>query len=312
MPRELLPGQRSELWILDVESGQSHLRWTSSEVLIEAPNWTKDGRLIVNADGKLFALAADGDDDLVHLPTHGLDDLNNDHVLDPDGRHIVVSDSGTRHIHRVDLESGEQVQLTGHDDGLFHFLHGVSPDGSEIAWVGLSVVGPEWTPENIRTNLYASAIAEADAAARAEGQSPGRRQLTDDAFADDGPEFSPDGEWIWFNSERRADTDDAPAAPGHAQIFRMPATGGHPTQLTFDERVNWFPHLSPSGCRLVYISFPPGTLGHPENKDVILRELFFDGGYRDLVHLPGGQGTINVNSWSPDSKRIAYVAYPFT
>ena len=304
--RSLLPGQSAQLWLLDVESGESRLRWSSSELLVEAPNWTSDGRLIVNGDGKLFALTADGDDEPVHLPTPGLDDLNNDHVLDPDGRHIFVSDTGTKQIHRVDLSTGEQVQVTGHDEGLFHFLHGVSPDGAEIAWVGLSLVG-EWSQGNIRTNLYCSS-----ASGPGEGPtSPGRRQLTDDEFPDDGPEFSPDGEWLWFNSERRTAADEAPAAPGHAQIFRMPSSGGHPTQLTFDERVNWFPHISPSGCKLVYISFPPGTLGHPENKDVILRELFFDGGFRDLVRLPGGQGTINVNSWSPDSKRIAYVAYPF-
>ncbi|CAI9400581.1 TolB family protein [Aestuariimicrobium sp. T2.26MG-19.2B] len=296
-PRELLPGQRAEIWILYVDSGERRLRWASSEVLVEAPNWHADGRLIVNANGQLFSLEADGDDAPSPLPIHGLDDLNNDHVLDPDGRHIFVSDSGTRHIHRADLTTGEQVQVTGDDDGLWHFLHGVSPDGREIAWVGLTFS----EDDGVRTNLFTSLAVQAEGLAA----SPGRHQLTDDAFPDDGPEYSPDGQWIWFNSERGS------AEPGHAQVFRMPAKGGHPTQLTFDERVNWFPHVSPSGCKLVYLSFPTGTEGHPENRDVILRELYFDSGYRDLVALPGGQGTINVNSWSPDSTRVAYVAYPF-
>ena len=84
-------------------------------------------------------------------------------------------------------------------------------------------------------------------------------------------------------------------------------------QLTFDERVNWFPHLSPDGTKVVYLSFPPGTTGHPANKDVILRTMSPDGAdHRDVVAFFGGQGTINVNSWAPDSKRFAYVAYPIS
>ncbi len=83
-------------------------------------------------------------------------------------------------------------------------------------------------------------------------------------------------------------------------------------QLTHDDRVNWFPHISPDGKWIVYISFPPGTVKHPANKDVILRRMKSDGSeHADVVALFGGQGTINVNSWSPDSKRFAYVAYPF-
>lgn len=299
--RQHLPGQRSELWLLDLDSGERRLRWSSAELLIEAPNWTTDGRLIVNGEGKLFTLTADGDDEPSHLDTPGLVDLNNDHVLDPDGRHIHVSDSASKHIHRVDLATGSSVQLTGDDGGLWHFLHGVSPDGGEIAWVGLSLN----EGGAVRTNLYCSRAQSNDAGASAAGAtSPGLRQLTDDDLPDDGPEFSPDGRWLWFNSER------AGGEPGHAQIFRMTTEGGEATQLTFDERVNWFPHVSPSGERVVYVSFPPGTLGHPENKQVILRELLDEGQYRDLVELPGGQGTINVNSWSPDSRRIAYVSYP--
>ena len=80
-------------------------------------------------------------------------------------------------------------------------------------------------------------------------------------------------------------------------------------QLTHDERVNWFPHISPDGTWVVYISFPPGTLKHPANKDVILRRMRPDGGEQaDILGFNGGQGTINVNSWSPDSKRIAFVS----
>jgi Tol biopolymer transport system component len=127
------------------------------------------------------------------------------------------------------------------------------------------------------------------------------------SYPNDGPEYSPDGRWLYFNAERAAKVQ------GHAQCFRMKPDGTGIEQLTFDERVNWFPHLSPDGQSVVYISFPPGTLGHPPDKDVILRFMRPDGsGQREIVSLFGGQGTINVNSWAPDSKRFAYVAYPVT
>ena len=130
-------------------------------------------------------------------------------------------------------------------------------------------------------------------------------QLTDSAAPHDGSEFSPDGEWLYFNSERGSDV------PGHAQLFRMRLDGSGIEQLTQDERVNWFPHISPDGTKVVYISFPAGTVKHPTNKDVILRRMRPDGGQpADLLAFNGGQGTINVNSWSPDSRHFAFVMYP--
>jgi Tol biopolymer transport system component len=90
----------------------------------------------------------------------------------------------------------------------------------------------------------------------------------------------------------------------------MARDGSNIEQLTSDERVNWFPHVSPDGQRIAYVSFPPGTLGHPADRNVIVRMMEKDGRVRDLVHLFGGQGTMNVTSWAPDSRRFAYVAYP--
>jgi TolB protein len=130
-------------------------------------------------------------------------------------------------------------------------------------------------------------------------------QVTNDEHADDGSEYSPDGNWIYFNSERASTT------PGHAQLFRIPVSGGAVEQLTFDERVNWFPHPAPDGSAVAYVSFPPGTLGHPADiDDVRLRLLDTTGQIREITSLFGGQGTMNVPSWSPDSKSFAYVAYP--
>jgi Tol biopolymer transport system component len=129
-------------------------------------------------------------------------------------------------------------------------------------------------------------------------------QLTNDAHPDDGAEFSPDGQWIYFNSERGS------ATKGHAQLFRIPVAGGEPEQLTHDERVNWFPHPSPNGRSIAYVSFPPGTEGHPADLDVIVRRRDETGAIHDIAEVFGGQGTMNVPSWDPAGERIAIVAYP--
>ena len=289
MPRTLAPGQRSRIHVLDVDTGEDRIVHESSEVLYEAPNWALDGAaLILNGDGHLFRLDVEGGRPL-RIDLGDLAPLNNDHVLDPDGVHIYVS-AEDGHIHRAPLAGGGGVQIT-QDDGLLHFLHGVSPDGATLLYTGVQrTADGSWMPPNLFA-LPASG-----------GESV---QLTDDEFPDDGPEHSPDGTWIYFNSER------ARTVPGHAQLFRMRPAGTGIEQLTHDERVNWFPHLSPDGERLAHISFPPGTEGHPADLAVILRLSAPDGsGQRDLVHLDGGQGTINVNSWAPDSRRLAYVDYP--
>lgn len=132
------------------------------------------------------------------------------------------------------------------------------------------------------------------------------RPLIDDTAPADGAEFSPDGEWIYFNTERFS-TD-----PGHAQIARVRPDGSGLEQLTFDERVNWFPHLSPDGDSAYYISFPPGTLGHPADLPVEIRFVRTDdwAAATTVAALFGGQGTINVNGWEPNGRRFAYVDYP--
>ena len=76
--------------------------------------------------------------------------------------------------------------------------------------------------------------------------------------------------------------------------------------------VDWFPHVSPDGRFASYIAFPAGTLGHPADVDVEVRLVSTDDWSTPLRRYPlfGGQGTLNVNSWSPDSARFAFVAYP--
>ncbi|GIG70446.1 TolB family protein [Phytomonospora endophytica] len=291
--RPLRPGQRARLLVGDVEGGPTRLVHECAGSALEAPNWSPDGRwLVYNHDGLLYRIAADGSGGPERIDTGGVTDANNDHCLSPDGATVYLS-AGDWHIHAVPFIGGEPRRVTNeHAPGPFrHFLHGVSPDGSTLAYVGVEPFeGDEWGYRNIFT-IPAGGGADT--------------RLTDSAAPADGPEYSPDGEWIYFNSEHGA------KAPGHAQIFRMRTDGSGLQQLTADERVNWFPHLSPDGWHVLYVSFPPGTLGHPADVEVILR-VMGPGGEdpRDVVALFGGQGTLNVNGWAPDSRHFAFVDYP--
>jgi TolB protein len=288
----MTPVPRScQLWTHTLSTGESQLILETTSQWIEAPNWTPDGdSLVLNADGSLYRIPAVGGE-LEQIPTGQLADLNNDHVLSPDGATIYLS-SNDGHLYSVAAAGGEPRRITN-DRGpdFHHYLHGVSPDGGTLAYVGVQPY--QGVPGMYRNVFTIPAAGGADI------------QLTDSPSAAAGPEFSVDGQWIWFNSEHGAQR------PGHAQIFRMRTDGSELTQMTFDERVNWFPHVSPDGTRILYLSFPPGTEGHPSDRDVVLRTMTPDGqDITDVVALQGGQGTINVNSWAPDSDRFAYVSYP--
>ena len=289
--RALSTGQISRLVVIDSVTGEQATVFEADEI-IEAPNWTPDGEaLIFNAGGELWRIDAGGKSSPGKIDSGRLRDLNNDHVLSPDGRTIYVS-SDDGHLYRLPVTGGEPERVSNvHDTPFHYYLHGISPDGATLAYVAVEGKG-----EGRRINLFTIPSAGG----------PDTR-LSDIAKPHDGPEYSPDGAWIYFNSERASER------PGHAQIFRMRPDGSDIEQLTFDSRVNWFPHLSPDGRAMVYLSYPEGTLGHPADKDVILRLLHPDGGEpRDLTAFFGGQGTINVNSWAPDSRRLAFVSYPVT
>jgi TolB protein len=281
----------AQLRIHHLTTGEDRLVLESSTQIFEAPNWTPDGQtLIVNCDGRLHTVATSGGV-LEPIESGHLVDLNNDHILSPDGSVLYVS-SRDGHLYGLPATGGEPWRITNDRGPDFqHYLHGISPDGATLAYVG---VEPYQGVRGAYRNIFTiPAGGGADT------------QLTDTPAATDGPEYFPDGRWIYLNREVGG------AGEGHAQIFRMRPDGAELTQLTSDERVNWFPHPSPNGELILFLSFPPGTRGHPADRDIILRTMTPDGAdVTDVVALRGGQGTLNVNSWAPDSEQFAYVAYP--
>jgi TolB protein len=294
--RSLAPGQRCRVWVADVATGTTELVFETDDNLFEAPNWARaedggDGELVLNGEGVLWSLRPDAGARPRRIDIAGVPDLNNDHVLAPSGREVYVSANDWQ-IYAASLDGGDARRITRDNDGRMHFLHGVSPDGGTLAYIGLQPTGTDGWPAG---NVYTIGVDGSD-----------ERQLTTGSKPADGSEYSPDGEWIYLNTEAFS------TEPGHAQIARMRPDGSGIEQLTFDERVNWFPHLSPGGDVAVYLSYPSGTVGHPPDLPVRLC-LVRDGAWHEptvLVELFGGQGTINVNSWAPTGGRFAFLDYP--
>lgn len=279
----------SYLEIYDLET-DTHQVIKEFPYLIEAPNWTPDGKwLVVNKEGRLYKISPDGSGDLVEINTGTINQCNNDHVISADGKWIALSSNDPSvkdwksYVFTVPFEGGEPKKITPVGSS---YLHGISPDGKMIAYCAFR------GPEN-EADVYAMPV-----------KGGKEVRLTDAPGLDDGPEYSMDGKHIWFNSVRS----------GRMQVWRMRANGKEQTQMTFDKDMNsWFPHISPDGEKVVYIAYhdyevAPGD--HTPNQNVQLRMIPAKGGEpKVLVKLFGGQGSINVNSWSPDSKKFAYISY---
>lgn len=273
----------STLETVDIQTGERKALAQFDE-LIEAPNWTIDGkRLIYNSLGRLYSFDISTLESTI-IDTGYATQCNNDHVLSPDNTQIAVShhtqEDGHSRIYVLPLKGGNPILITPMAPS---YLHGWSPDGSTLAYCA---------ERNGQYDIYTIPVTGGV-----------ETQLTDSPGLDDGPEYSPDGKHIWFNSVRT----------GLMQVWRMNANGSEQTQMTFDESNSWFPHISPNGESVAFISYykddvAPGD--HPADKHVEIRLMSSAGGeFRTLVKLFGGQGTINVNSWSPDSKQLAFVSY---
>lgn len=246
---------------------------------IEAPNWHSDGYLIVNGGGKLFRVPLEAPE-LVEIDTGFAVRCNNDHGISPDGTQLVISDSSRTErscIYTLHIDGGTPIQIT---KNVPSYWHGWSPDGENLAYVGK------------RGGPFCLLICPAEG---------GIETILTDAFDHvDGPDYTPGGDWIWFNGEQNGSVD----------LYRIRPDGADLQQMTHDEAVNWFPHPSPNGEHILYLAYPPGTSGHPAGLDVTLRILGAEGGQsRELLSLHGGQGTINVPCWAPDSTQFAFMQF---
>ena len=276
------PTLYSTLEVVPISSGDRRAIYATPG-RIEAPNWTHDGKwLLFNRDGHIERMPAAGGQP-EPIDTGSATHCNNDHGLSPDGTLLAVSDqSQTTHqslIYIVPLAGGKPRLITQNGPS---YWHGWSPDGKTLAFCG---------ERNGEFDVYTI-----PAAGGAE------TRLTTAPGLDDGPEYSPDGQYIYFNSVRT----------GLMQIWRMRPDGSAQEQVTSDELNNWFPHISPDGKWMVFLTYEKDVTGHPGNKDVMLRLMALGGDNKKisvLARLFGGQGTINVPSWSPDSKQLAFVSY---
>lgn len=275
----------SLLELLDVHSGHRQVIY-QAPTIFEAPNWTTDGQaLIYNSGGLLYRFDL-GTRQPVVIDTGTVVQNNNDHVISFDGTMLAISSRDpevkSSVIYTVPITGGEPQRMTAQGPS---YLHGWSPDGRYLVYTAL---------RNGDYDIYRIA---------ADGSDGDREtQLTTAKGLDDGPEYTPDGQYIYFNSVRS----------GLMQIWRMKADGSDQEPITDDEYNNWFPHISPDGQWIIFLSYLVGEVDpsdHPPAKRVYLRLLPISGGTPKVVaYLYGGQGTMNVPSWSPDSKQVAFVS----
>ncbi len=272
----------SILELLNVETGEvTELK--RFDCLMEAPFFRSENELLFNAGGRIYRMWMDSKE-IEEVTTGYCTNCNNDHVLAPDGKTLAVShataeDQQSR-IYIIDLEDNQPpILITPMAPS---FLHGWSPDGKTLSYCAK------------RNGDYDVYVISVDGGVE--------KQLTFTPGLDDGPEYSADGK-IYFNSVRN----------GLMDCYRMDGDGKNVERLTDNGRNNWFPHISPDGTIVVYISYDPAEVDsgdHPANKHVELRLMDPDGkNDRTAVKLFGGQGTINVNSWMPDSRHLAFVRY---
>ena len=272
----------SSIEVLDVATGSREVVYTSAKSL-QAPNWQRDGKsLLYNSDGLMYTLDLATRRAAV-LPTGDVRNNNNDHVLSFDGKMLGLSSGvdrlGGSIVYTVPAGGGTPRQITATGPS---YLHGWSPDGKSLLFIG---------QRQQEFDVY-----------RIPAAGGPEVRLTTAPGLDDGAEYTPDGQYIYFNSDRT----------GAMRLWRMKPDGSQQEAVTTGDYYDWFPHVSPNGKWIAFISFlkdevAPGD--HPFYKHVYLRLLPVGGGEpRVIAYVYGGQGSMNTPSWSPDSKKIAFVS----
>lgn len=294
-PRPAQVRFRSSVTIYDTATKSTKVVYTVDEV-VEAPNWSRDGKfLLINTRGNLYRLPLDSSaqpqPEQIQL-AGGTYRCNNDHDLSRDGKLLALSASTpSSRASQVFLANADGSDVKLMTPASPSYFHGWSPDTKWLAFVG---------QRKGQFHLYRVPVAGG-----------AEEQLTSKGEYDDGPDYSPNGKWIYFNSNRSGKWD----------IWRMPASGAglddsKAERVTATELEDWFPHVSPNGKWIVFLSFPKGTTTHNDRMPGMqLRMMAAPGNHIGTPKIDtletffGGQGTINVNSWSPDSKKFAYVVY---
>ena len=273
----------SILETVDIQTGERTIL-REFDYVISAPNWTSDGRyLIYNSRGRLYTYElATGE--ISQLDSGFAIDCTDDHLLSPDNTQLAIShftnEDATSRIYMLPVAGGNPTLVTEKGPS---YLHGWSPDGKRLVYCG---------ERDGQYDIYTISV-----------NGGVETQLTDEPGLDDGPEYSRYGQHIWFNSARS----------GLMQVWRMETDGSHPTHIIKEDANCWFPHVSPDGKWVAYIAYgkddvAPGD--HPPNRNIEIRLFPAEGGAsKAIVRLFGGQGTMNVNSWSPDSRTLAFVSY---
>jgi hypothetical protein len=295
------PDLYSAIETITVASTDRHVTMTAPGSL-EAPTWTKDGKtLIFTSNGRLERVAEPGGAP-EKVDTGAVAHIGA-HVISPDGVQLAFNDEvkGKSSIYVEPLAGGTPRPVAPGR------VHGWSPDGQTLVFTAAG-------KQKGQTDIFTIP---------ATGGMP--TQLTTTG-TEDFPEYAPDGKTIYFQSGRG----------GSVQIWRMQPNGSGQEQVTADDSNNAYPHISPNGRLLAFVSYDKSVKGVPVDQPITLKVMTLMAGpgrgargaaapvpapasppdiaqlrrsVAVLGNMLGGQGAMDAPCWAPNSARLAFVTY---